>query len=543
MISKSRIDKLIPVLRKKVKRTMKMRLPGFPAPYYASFLLRDINWFNTWSSNGSVYRRRSDHTRNIYNDIRVGSYRYDQVTHGGLLDNDDELESTSFIKAPIDDRDHYGLRVALWRLTDVKYREAVADYANRKASSISTVDQFKDYRSFTPLPSIRSVHYGRPEKINEDKWVKFCKHISHWAASLKGVSTSWVEYDASQVTRIFVSSEDRIIVQHHQIFSLTAVIRRLTKEGSVLEQVIPINVGSQKELPDTRAIKKILLEKYAQLKKLSKAKRVHSFSGPVLLYPVPAGVLIHEAVGHRLEGSRMLSTTEGQTFKGHMNQKVIPECLSVKDDPRIRTFDGIKCIGAYDFDDEGTEATEANLVEGGVLKEFLGTRAQHVKKDFKLNGHARSKGFQRPISRMGVTVIEGGEQYSLDELRHKLLETIQEQGKPFGMIIYETSGGETETSSVDFQAFTGEISYASLIYPNGKEVVVRGVDFVGTPLAALSNIVAVSKEREIQNGFCQAESGFLPITTISPAILLKNLELQSKSEELVTQFILPRPKR
>ncbi|MCB0339664.1 MAG: hypothetical protein KDD53_08670, partial [Bdellovibrionales bacterium] len=222
-------------------------------------------------------------------------------------------------------------------------------------------------------------------------------------------------------------------------------------------------------------------------------------------------------------------------------KQVVKLPLTVRDDPNLTRFQGRKCIGSYEYDDEGTRAKDALLIERGVLRDFLTTRAQD-RVGHKPNGHARTKKHQRPISRMGVTIIDGGDvAVSLKDLRSELIRLIREQRKPFGMIVYETSGGETDTTSYDFQGFSGEISHAALVYPNGKEVLIRGVDFVGTPLQALNNIVGVSKERELQNGYCGAESGFLPISTISPGLLISNLELQSKSEELVTPFILPRP--
>jgi hypothetical protein len=142
---------------------------------------------------------------------------------------------------------------------------------------------------------------------------------------------------------------------------------------------------------------------------------------------------------------------------------------------------------------------------------------------------------------MGVTIIEGSNGESLNRLKEKLLREIKRQRKPFGMIVYETNGGETDTTNYDFQAFSGDISYATLVYPNGREVCVRGVNFVGTPLQSLSNIVAIGDSPELDNGFCGAESGLLPISTISPAVLVRNLELQGKDEELVTPSILKRP--
>jgi hypothetical protein len=142
---------------------------------------------------------------------------------------------------------------------------------------------------------------------------------------------------------------------------------------------------------------------------------------------------------------------------------------------------------------------------------------------------------------MAVTIIEGENGESLDRLKVKLIQEIKRQRKPFGMIVYETNGGETDTTNYDFQAFSGDISYATLLYPNGREVCVRGVNFVGTPLQSLSNIVAIGDSPELDNGFCGAESGLIPISTIAPAVLVRNLELQGKDEELVTPSILKRP--
>ena len=194
------------------------------------------------------------------------------------------------------------------------------------------------------------------------------------------------------------------------------------------------------------------------------------------------------------------------------------------------------------YDDEGVRGRSAVLIEDGNLKGFLTTRAAHKKGKHESNGHARTKQHQRPISRMAVTIIEGKKGLSFERLKARLLQEIKRQKKPFGMIVYETNGGETDTTNYDFQAFSGDIAYATLVYPNGREVCIRGVNFVGTPLQALSNVIAVGDTPELDNGYCGAESGLLPISTISPAVLINNLELQGKDEELVTPSILARPK-
>ena len=542
MLPRSTIERLVPILKKDARRALRMRVAGFPRPYFCSFLLRDIEWFNTWSSSGSVYRRRADHTRNVYCDIRVGSYRYDQTTDGGLSDNDEERESVHHVTLPIDDRVYDGLRLALWRLTEAKFREALADYNHKESNRLSTFDPSGALRSFVTNKRVRSIRYESAENVDQERWVTFCRNASMWLSELPHVSSSWVEFDASQESRLLVNTEGSVVVQHQRVFSIAATLRKLSKDGSTLEQELVVNAATQAELPTMRDFKKLVLKKHQQLLKLIRAKKIHSFSGPVLLYPGPSGLLFHEAIGHRLEGSRLLSSGEGQTFKGQVGKRILNVDLTIRDNPLLRAYRGMRCIGSYRYDDEGTPARNTVLVQDGILKDFLNTRAAITRRGHIPNGHARSKKFQRPISRMGVTIVEGKKTKTLNELKKLLIAEIKKQNKPFGMIVYETSGGETDTTSYDFQAFSGEISYATLVYPNGKEVCVRGVNFVGTPLQALNNIIAVGKEQEIDNGYCGAESGFIPITTIAPGVLLSTLELQAKEEELVTQYILPRPK-
>ncbi len=542
MLTRATVESLIPILRRDARRALSMRVPGFPAPYYCSFLLKDIDTFNTWASAGSTGRSQTDRTRTVCCDLRVGSYEYDQVTDGGLKEPDDDLESSSFHTVPIDDTAFDGLRITLWKLLESKFREALNDYNQRQASRISTPDPNRGIRSFTRAKRASLRRPARLDVVDYERWSRFCKRASLWISSLPRLSGSWVEFDLSQETRIFVSTEGSVTVQSSQVFSLSANLHKLTSEGSRLEQEIVINAGLQRELPDMARFKKLVLQKYDQLMRLSRARKIHAFSGPVLLYPGPAGLLFHEALGHRLEGSRLLSSGEGQTFRGQEGKEIFKLPITIRDDPSMHSYKGKRCIGAYAYDDEGVKAQNAVLIEGGVLKGFLSTRAAYAKGRHQSNGHARTRQHQQPISRMAVTIVEAKGGLPLERLKAKLLQEIRRQKKPFGMIVYETNGGETDTTNYDFQAFSGDIAFATLVYPNGREVCVRGVNFIGTPLQALSNVAAVGDQPELDNGYCGAESGLIPISTISPAVLISNLELQGKDEELVTPSILKRPK-
>jgi hypothetical protein len=75
----------------------------------------------------------------------------------------------------------------------------------------------------------------------------------------------------------------------------------------------------------------------------------------------------------------------------------------------------------------------------------------------------------------------------------------------------------------------------------GAEEVVSGVDFIGTPLAALQKIIAAGRRQEAANSFCCAESGEVPVSIISPAILVSELELQRAGGKCFHDPIVPFP--
>jgi hypothetical protein len=142
---------------------------------------------------------------------------------------------------------------------------------------------------------------------------------------------------------------------------------------------------------------------------------------------------------------------------------------------------------------------------------------------------------------MGVFIVEAEKGLTDDELKRALLDEIRRQKAPFGVRIIEASSGETATDAYNFQAFLGEVSLASKIYPDGREEWIRGVNFVGTPLNAIHGIIAAGRRQEVDNAYCGAESGYVPVSTISPALVVSELELQAKPDTPYTQYTFPGP--
>ncbi len=81
------------------------------------------------------------------------------------------------------------------------------------------------------------------------------------------------------------------------------------------------------------------------------------------------------------------------------------------------------------------------------------------------------------------------------------------------------------------------------VYADGRpDELVRGVDLIlGTPLTSFSKIVAASDTTEVFNGVCGAESGWVPVSAISPSILTTQIEVQKKPKSNERLPILPPP--
>jgi TldD protein len=515
-----------------------------PAIFHISHLIRDEEKVHLQARHGGVSKLVERHRRNCLTDVRVGSRRRDQVAEGGLLDNSTDEESFGYFEIPIGD-DLDALRHALWRLTDARTREAEDNWLRKRANELTYLDVNRHLDAWEEIPPREDLRFPRLPEIDLPHWRRFVEKASAVVKEHPSIKTSHVELDVRHQTRLYVDSAGNRRIDRHSYWTLECYLWHLSEKGDGLPWSITITVCAPEELPSLREFTAEIRARIALLEKLAAAPVVRSYSGPVLLEPIAAGLLIHEALGHRLEGNRLLSPGEGQTFRDSMGKAVLPEFLDLRDDPSLRQFGGRSLVGHYRFDDEGVDSQCASLIEKGHLVGFLTSRTPIYRKH-RSNGHGRSRGHERPISRMGVTVLWNRRGHpdaglSSEELRQRLIAEVKRQGLPYGIRILHASGGETATDSYNFQAFLGEINLASRVYPDGREEIIRGVDFVGTPLNAIRGICASGGEFEVDNAYCGAESGFVPVSTITPALLVKTLELQSKSETPYTQYLYPIP--
>jgi TldD protein len=127
------------------------------------------------------------------------------------------------------------------------------------------------------------------------------------------------------------------------------------------------------------------------------------------------------------------------------------------------------------------------------------------------------------------------------ELKNRLIEQLKKEGKPFGLYFENIQGGFTMTGRTIPNAFNVLPIMVYRIYVDGREELVRGVDLIGTPLTAFSRIEAADDQIGIFNGICGAESGGVPVSSVSPGILVSQIEVQKKAKSEERPPILPPP--
>ena len=537
---------VLKALKEELDRSkQKLRLPGEDGPYFLRYLVRDYDDYDLSARFGALVEDNYQHVRQGAVEVRAGSYQFDNTA-------DDSTEKTF----DLDDFDHYqppvyvpvdndidGLRATMWLQTDVRYKQALATLHKKRGARVTKMVEDEKMPSFSREKPSHAVDAPIELRMDRAKWDDRLRRISALFKKYPEIFDAQVKLSADHQTRFIVTSEGTELVNERLIYSLQLTASARAKDGLLINHFKAFYGARESDLPDDRELERTASQLADEVKRLREAPMMDPFNGPAILLPEAAGVFFHEALGHRLEGERQNDNKEGATFKGQIGKPVLPAFISVLDDPTLAKVGDVSLNGRYAFDDEGVAARPVTLVDHGILKNYLKSRTP-VKGSLESNGHGRAEGTLDPIGRMASTIVKSDKVVPYAQLKQMLLEEIRKQKKAFGLIIADISGGQTNTTTYDFQAFKGmpRIVYRVDV-DTGEETLVRGVEFVGTPIGSLNRIVAASDQTAVFNGFCGAESGYVPVSTVAPAVLISEIELQRTRRALERPPLLPAPWR
>ncbi len=509
-----------------------------PATYFLSYTVSDRNYAEVSGSNGALLSSSEDRGRWLEVQSRVGSYQLDSTHKIG----DRQPSWTSPGTTVSLDDDLPVLRREIWRETDRQYRAASEALIKVKTSQQIEVQTAEgaapDFSAEAPHVSIGPrVDIQVDRKPWEDRVRRYTAAFSQSPYTLNSIVT----FTALGMNQYQTDTEGAKIAFGQAHYRLELFVQSKAPDGMDIDRYTNFDWLDPKDAPDDKTISAAVQKLIHEMEALDQAPLADPYAGPTLLTGRAAAVFFHEVFGHRVEGFRQKDIAEGQTFTSKIGEQIMPDFISIKDDPTEKTLDRQMLLGSYPFDDEGVAATSTLLVDKGVLKTFLMSRSPLMDIPHS-NGHGRRQLGYTPVARQGNLIVSSSNGVPFAELRQKLVALVREQHLPYGLLIDDIEGGFTFTGRGQPQAFQVTPLVVYRVFSDGRpDQLVRGVNIVGTPLVSLSKIVATSDKQEVFNGYCGAESGSVPVSAVSPAILISEMEFAKKETSTDRPPILPPP--
>ncbi len=498
-------DPVLKAMLAELDRSMsQLQLQGFAKPFFIQYRLEEVDDFATTAEYGSS--EGSDHARQRVARItvRVGDYKTDSSGARG----DGALEI-----AVLDD-DPIALRSVLWAGTDQAYKSALSAYAQKQAElkQVQTPPQSDDFSQEKPIISLAdpiALH------VDENSWADRVARASGLyrtdasvSANQRDIQYSSASFRARATTTWLVTSEGTIVRKSAVEYQETFAAGTQASDGMRLDRSYGTSGISQAELDPEADFNKHAVAELASLAELRKAPLVEEeYHGPLLFSADAAADTLRSLLGGAVTATRPALGTEARTngaFASSYHARVLPDFMSVVDDPSLKTFNGKALLGAYDVDDEGVPAQAVKLVDEGRLDNYLIGR-QPVRDFPESSGHGRAgiTGPTRPT--IGVLKITADDGLSTDELNKKLLDMAKDRGLK-SVYVVETLGAEREP----------RLLYR--VSPDGKRELVRGAVLDDVDDRALrSSIEAAGKDLWVANSF-----GDPPTTVLAPALLFSD---------------------
>ena len=529
---------VLAALQAELDRSIKALKAQDPPAYFLGYTVTDTQRADVSGSNGALLTSTEGRNRWLEVSVRTGTYTLDNSHKVGERQQANGGPGTP---APVDD-DAEVLRRAVWLETNKQYAassQALIKIKTGKEVKVETAEgRAPDFSREDPHTYIgQQVSMAVDRKPWEEKVRAYTKSFRDSTAVINSIVTF-----SGQAQNDYQVNSEGTQLQFGQIrYRLELFIQGKAPDGMDINRYYNFDWVNPADAPDDKAVYAAAATMRKELEGLVAAPINDPTVGPALLTGRAAAVFFHEVFGHRDEGHRQKDVTEGQTFSNKVGEQILPSFLSIVDDTTKKRLGSQELLGFYQFDDEGVPAQRVTLVDHGVLKNFEMSRSPLA--DFPhSNGHGRRQLGATPVSRQGNLIVESNKTVTNDQLRAKLIELIKAQNKPFGLLIDDIAGGFTFTGRGQPQAFQVLPLVVYKVFADGRpDELVRGVDIVGTPLAALTKIVATGDTTEVFNGYCGAESGSVPVSAASPAILTSELEVQKKESSTDRPPILPAP--
>jgi TldD protein len=574
-------DKTLAAMQDELDRArtrLELTIPGTnePArPYFIQYRVLDLDVRTIVAEFGALVSSTAGRNRIMSVDVRVGNDNLDSsnfITDEGFSGF---LGSTGTIGI---DRDYDSLRQDLWLATDQSFKAAVENFSKKQAfmSRLAKAPSIPDFSAADPTVSIEPLQVSDWSTRN---WEQEARTVSAALKQFPQLYSSRVVYHLIYTTSYLLNTDGTKIRANRSLAAIEASLETESDDGMSLHNFYAAYRHRPDQLPAADAVKKDLEKAGEQLVMLRVSSPAADYDGPVLFEAPAAGSLLAQMLGPSLSGARgplamqsafdqLMDRLGGRSeWTGKLGSRVLPGSVSLLDDPSAKQFQGRDLLGTYGVDQEGVKAQRVELINNGLLLNFLMSRRPGPDLDHS-NGHGRSAylGDPRPMaSNLFVTSSEG---ISPDEMKKKFMAACKETGNKWCLIVREMDNPvlgvreQDELSDIVMGAAGGAATgdrLPLLVYrvdvADGRESLIRGARLSGLTLRAIRNIAAVGNDatafdfmQSQQAGFAgtalaafgSADSG-VPSTVIAPSLLLDDVEVHGARGEPERLPLVPPP--
>ena len=495
-------DPVISAMREELERSKShVKMDNVSAPYYIEYRLSDVQEYTAEATFGALREDQRVHVRSVRVVVRVGDYKQDSYYGPGIGMVD---------LAPLDN-DSIALRRQLWNATDRAYKAASEAFASKKAllSQYSAEQPFDD---FAKVPSLQAIGPLAKLEFSPEAWKQALEKSTELYSSDPKIQSLSAALRFRAVNVYFVNTEGTITRQGFAAYSVQLMGETQAADGMRLGRSPFYMAATAAELPQPAKLQADMAKMLGTLKDLREAPLVEEdYRGPVLFSNDAATDVFTAMVGINVLGIRPKPGESARTigeFSSSYKSRVLPDFLSVVDDPTMKSFQGKSLIGSYEIDEEGVRAQAVPLIKDGMLVDYLLSRIPI--RDFpNSNGHGRAAPGQPPIASIGNLIVQPKQPLPAEELKKKLIEMCKQENKPYGYYVETLSG------------YDPRLLYRIYV-SDGHEELVRGAVFNELDTRTLRNdLVAAGDDPLVSN-----REGAVPTTVICPSILFDELEVK-----------------
>jgi TldD protein len=497
-------DGLLEALLTELDRSKaQLKMDHVQAPYYVEYRVNEVDDFGAEAAYGALRENQHIHVRVLRVVVRIGDYKQDSYFGRG------QGESSIL---PLDN-DQIALRHQIWLATDDAYKAAGQALAEKQAAMKQFSTDPNPVDDFAKAPQTIDVEPTESLKIDEAGWKKTLEEVTSLYKQYPDVQSVTASARFSANNEYLVNSEGTVTRSGKTTYSVQLSSSAQADDGMRLSRSPAFMVARPEELPTRNALMdeaKKMLETVVALRQAPIVEE--EYRGPVLFAADAADDVVASLIGQNVLGQKPQLGKPNRTtgaFATSYKTRVLPNFLSVVDDPTLKDFQGKSLVGSYGVDSEGVKAQAVTAIENGMMANYLVGR-QPIRDFSTSNGHGRAAPGNFPGPSLGVLVVKSSEAQSPEELKKKVIQMVTDQGLAYGYRVETLGPGNSPRLLYRVYA------------KDGHEELVRGAVFSQLDIRALrSDLIAVGNDPLVSN-----RTGSAPTTIISPSLLFGELEVK-----------------